>query len=129
MSTEAGSGTFSRFDSERPYRIWDGAVARAVRGERVQVALVDLDADTLVAEHQHPAEQVGFVLTGTITMHIGDEEQTLGPGETYVIPSEVRHWALAGPGGCSVIDVFGPPRQEWESLERDAPAPARWPGA
>lgn len=127
MTTEAGKGTFSSFASERPYRIWGGASARAVKGERVQVSLVDLDPDCLVPEHHHPAEQVGFVIEGAITMHIGDEERLLHAGETYVIPSEVPHWGRTGPEGATVIDVFGPPRDEWEALPRDEPSPARWP--
>lgn len=120
--------TFDSFDGVRPHRIWDGAVARAVAGERVQMSLVDLDPDALVPEHQHPHEQVGFVLQGSVTMHVGDEERELFAGETYVIPGHVPHWARSGATGATVMDVFGPPREDWERLPREEPSPGRWPG-
>ena len=33
--------TFGSFSSGRPYQIWTGAVARAVHGERLTMALID----------------------------------------------------------------------------------------
>ena len=119
--------TFESFKSVRPYRIWDGAVARAVAGDRIQLALIDIEANSHVPEHKHPNEQVGFVIEGSITMTIDGDARELHAGETYVIPGEVRHSADTGPQGCVVIDTFSPPREDWERLERPEPSPGRWP--
>lgn len=120
-------GVFDSVSRLRPYRIWDGAVARAVHGERLTVAVVDLEPDVAVPTHQHPNEQVGFVLDGSITMTVAGESRELRKGETYVIPGDVPHAAVAGPQGVTVVDVFNPPREDWERLERPDPEPGRWP--
>jgi quercetin dioxygenase-like cupin family protein len=118
--------TFINFNDTRPYRVWDGVVARAVRGERITMALVDLAPNSLVGEHSHENEQLGFVIGGSLTFTIGGATQELAQGDTYVIPSSVPHDATAGPDGCVVVDVFSPPRADWEKLERQEPSPSRW---
>jgi quercetin dioxygenase-like cupin family protein len=60
-------------------------------------------------------------------MRIGNEEQELNPGDTYTIPSNVPHDAVAGPDGATVVDVFAPPREDWKKLQRAEPSPGRWP--
>jgi quercetin dioxygenase-like cupin family protein len=120
-------GVFDSVDRVRPYRIWDGVVARAVLGERMTFAVVDLEPDLVVPEHHHPNEQVGIVLKGFITMTVDGESRRLGAGETYVIPGDVPHSARTGPEGASVIDVFTPVRQDWEQIERLEPSAGAWP--
>jgi quercetin dioxygenase-like cupin family protein len=119
--------TYEHVHGIRPHKIWEGALARAVSGERIQLAFVDLEPDVEVPTHQHENEQVGTVLKGLITMTIGDQVRTLGPGETYVIAPNVPHKGVSGPEGCAVIDVFSPPRADWEQLERLEPSSGRWP--
>lgn len=111
----------------RPYKIWDGAVARAVTGERITMAVVDLEPDLAVPEHHHGNEQLGFVLKGSVTMTIAGESRSLRAGETYAIAPEVPHSATAGPEGATVVDVFSPVREDWEQLERLEPSPGAWP--
>ncbi len=105
-----------------------GLVARPLNGERMTMAVVDLDPGAGLPEHHHANEQMGLVLTGSLTMRIGGEKRELRPGDTYLIPSEVVHDAVTGPDGATVIDVFAPVRADWEKLEHLAPAPSsRWP--
>jgi quercetin dioxygenase-like cupin family protein len=120
-------GTYDSLSTVRPYRIWDGAVARAVRGERITFAVVDLEPNLVVPAHQHPNEQVGIVLRGFVTMTIAGHSRRLGAGDTYVIPGDVRHGAETGPEGASVIDVFNPTRDDWEQVERLEPSAGAWP--
>jgi quercetin dioxygenase-like cupin family protein len=118
---------FSTFSSVRPYQIWNGAVARAVHGERLTMAVIDLDPDLLIPEHHHGNEQLGFVLVGKVTMVIGGEERELSPGEAYSIPSDVPHSARTGHEGATVVDIFAPIRADWEKAERLEPSRGRWP--
>jgi quercetin dioxygenase-like cupin family protein len=57
-------------------RVWDGVAARAVEGERITLALVELDPSAHVPEHRHPNEQLGMVIRGTVRFRIGTEERT-----------------------------------------------------
>ncbi len=118
---------YGSFGGVRPYRIWDGAVARAVQGERITMAVIDLDPDILVPEHQHENEQLGFVIRGAITMTVAGEARELRAGETYAIAPNVPHSAATGSEGATVVDVFSPPRADWEGLERLDPSAGRWP--
>ena len=123
----AVSRTYDSFASVSPYKIWPGVLAHAVRGENVSFALVELEPNVEVAEHSHPNEQAGFILQGTFQFTIGGETRELKPGDTYVIPGGVKHSATAGPGGTVALDIFSPPREDWEALERTDPQRASWP--
>lgn len=119
--------TYDSIAELRPYAIWKGAVARAVQGERLTVAVVDLAPDLLVPEHQHENEQVGFVLKGVVTMTIDGDARELSAGGTYVIPSNVRHSAQTSSDGATVVDVFAPVRADWNAAPRLEPSPGMWP--
>jgi quercetin dioxygenase-like cupin family protein len=108
-------------------RLVDGIAARALHGERLTLAVVELDPGAVLPEHSHDNEQMGMVLRGSILFRIGDQERDLGPGETWQIPSNTPHRAEAGPDGASVIDVFAPARADWDQAELDEAAPRRWP--
>ncbi len=119
----------SAFNSVRELRglpIWDGIFARAVEGERITLAVVELDPNTSLARHRHPHEQLGIVLEGTMLFTVGGETKRLGPGETWTIGSDVEHEATGGPDGAVVVDVFSPPREDWHDLEPRSREP-RWP--
>ena len=119
----------SAFDDVRglvPRRIWEGITARAVHGERLTLASSSSSRRDR-EEHSHEHEQLGIVLRGSLLFRVGDEEKDLGPGETWEIPSNTPHRAQAGPHGASVLDVFAPPRSEWDQGEPREPAPGRWP--
>ncbi len=119
--------TFDSLREVRPYQIWDGAVARAIHGERMTMAVIDLDPDLDVPEHRHENEQLGFVLQGQITMVIAGDSRKLSPGDTYSIRSDTTHSARTGPHGATVVDIFAPIRQDWEGVARLDPAAGRWP--
>jgi quercetin dioxygenase-like cupin family protein len=119
--------TFHRLHDIRPHAIREGITARVVEGDRMTMAVVDLDPGAVLPEHHHENEQLGFVIKGIITMRIGTEKLELHAGDTYTIPSNVPHDATAGPEGCTVTDVFAPVRSDWAKLERSDPTPGRWP--
>jgi len=110
-----------------PQELAPGLAARAVVGERMTMAVVDLEPNAVAPRHQHENEQLGFVISGTMTFRIGDEERELHAGDTYAIPSNVLHGGLAGPHGCTVTDVFAPVRADWEKLDRKEPRKPSWP--
>jgi quercetin dioxygenase-like cupin family protein len=118
---------FEQLAKLQPIVLADGIRARAVKGERMTMAVVDLAPNAISPEHKHENEQLGFVIRGSMTMRIGDEVLELHAGDTYVIPSHVEHGAAAGPHGATVTDVFAPIRADWDSRERLEPSPGDWP--
>lgn len=114
--------------TELPARpIWAGVLARAVHGGRVTVGVIEFEAGVELPEHRHDNEQLGLLLSGSLTLCVGGETRALGPGELWRIPPDVPHSGRAGPQGAVAVEVFGPPREDWETVEALAPAPPRWP--
>jgi quercetin dioxygenase-like cupin family protein len=119
--------TFESLRNIRPHALREGITARAVEGERMTMAVVDLAPDAVLPEHHHENEQLGFVIAGALTMRIGTEMRELHAGDTYAIPSHVPHDAVAGPEGATVADVFAPVRADWAELKRTEPSAGSWP--
>lgn len=109
--------------------VWGEAVrARRIQGDRITLAVVELAPDAIVPGHQHEAEQLGMVIEGNVVFTIGEERRELGPGGTWRIPSNVPHQVTTGPLGATVIDIFAPPRADWDELPALPSRPAlRWP--
>lgn len=108
--------------------VWGDSVrARRVVGERITFAVVELARGAEVPEHRHLAEQLGMVIEGQVDVRVGDEMRTMGPGGTWRISSDVPHQVTAGPDGAVVIDVFSPPRADWDDLAVVEDSLPRWP--
>lgn len=116
-------------DAVPPVDVWGETVrARTVNGERLTLALVELAPDAVVPEHRHENEQMGMVVTGSVTFTVDGETRTLGPGGTWRIPSNLPHDLVTGPDGALVVDVFAPTREDWDAIPHLAPRPVAWPG-
>ena len=118
---------FDELADLEPLRIWDGVAARAIEGQRLGLAVVELDPSSVVPEHSHENEQLGIVITGSVSFRVGGETRELGPGAAWRIPPNTPHEVWTGPEGAVLIDVFAPARQDWHAVERDEPRPPRWP--
>jgi quercetin dioxygenase-like cupin family protein len=110
-----------------PVPIWERIVTRSVSGERITLAVVELDPGAVVVEHAHENEQLGIVLRGSMSFRVGDEARELEPGGTWTIPPNTPHEATAGPEGAVVVDVFSPPRHDWRAVEPLEVQQPRWP--
>ena len=118
---------FAKLSDLGPLPIWNGVLGRAVQGANITMAVVELEPNSVVPEHQHPNEQLGVVITGTMRVRIGVERREIGPGDTYNIPGNVPHEFAIGPEGAVVVDVFSPVRADWSKFSPLAPQPPRWP--
>ena len=121
------ASAFDQLERIAPLPIWHGIVARTIDGERITLAVVELDPGAVAAEHAHENEQLGIVLRGSMSFRVGDETRELGAGGTWTIPANTPHEATAGPDGAVVIDVFVPPRADWAALEPLKQRSLRWP--
>jgi quercetin dioxygenase-like cupin family protein len=124
----SGESAFAELADEAPLRIWNGVRARAVHGERITLSVVELDPDSVIPEHAHEQEQVGMIVRGSLTFRIAAETRELRTGAAWRIRSRVLHEVRTGPEGAVVVEVFAPPRADWDALERDPPTPPLWPG-
>ena len=118
---------FARLAELGPLAIWPGVMARAVEGAHITMAVVELAPNRIVPQHQHPNEQLGMVLKGSVVFTIGGERRELVAGDTYNIPGNVPHDVVAGPEGAVALDVFSPVREDWRQFRPEAAQPPVWP--
>lgn len=87
-------------------------------GDNANFQGVTLEPGATVPEHDHPHEQLGLVVEGTLTLIVEGEEYDLGPGDTYRLTGGEPH-AAANRGEDPVVayDVFSPPRDDPDWLE------------
>lgn len=96
-----------------PVEMVPGVVRRTLAtGLRLMLVHVTLEADAVVPLHDHPHEQIGYVVEGSIQMTIAGNEYQFEPGDSYLIPGDVEHEATAITD-CVVLDIFSPPREEY----------------
>ena len=108
--------TFYKVDAISEVTLLEGISARFVTGSRVMFSFVHLAPGAIMPDHNHPHEQLGYVLEGSMVLNIAGDERNLQPGDAYTIPGGVTHRAVGGANGCLVLDAFNPPREEY--LER-----------
>lgn len=90
-----------------------GLTGYYAHGNQMTLGLVEIKAGCDLPIHQHPHEQITYILEGQLDMNIGGEACTLTAGMYYVIPSNVPHGAVAITD-CKVIDVFHPVREDYK---------------
>lgn len=112
-TSPAFPAAFYKLDQLEEVALFDGISARFITGARAMFSFVRLAPGKTVPFHQHPHEQLGHVIEGSMLLTIGDDERELRPGDAYAIPGGVQHCATGGSDGCLALDVFAPPREEY----------------
>lgn len=105
---------FHNRENRTAHELVPGIDARTYWGEKMLVAMVDLEANAHLPRHSHPHEQVGTILEGKMEMTIADETKILQPGDVYIIPGGVEHEARTFDAPVRVMDVFSPVREEYK---------------
>jgi len=106
--------TFHDINSREFKTLLVGVRARTFWGEKMLMAVVDIEPNSLIPTHNHPHEQVGIVLSGELDFEIDGERRLLHQGDIYVIPSGVDHQVRAGAQPAQVMDIFSPVREEYK---------------
>ncbi len=102
------------------WEIFPGVSLHAIGGEQVLLCHVTYEPGTMVARHSHPeAEQVMWIVDGSLTMTVGDETKRLGPGDVVVVNAGVEH-ELYSENGLTFIEALAPVlRDHVPDAERD----------
>lgn len=90
-----------------------GVTMQSMAGGKLMSIWVTIEPNIDFPYHQHPHEQMGFMLEGALELTMNGESRNLRPGEAYAIPPFLPHKAKTGPEGCVVLDVFTPPREDY----------------
>ncbi len=87
----------------------------SIPGREIVQVLTEIPAGVESGWHQHPGEEVGYILQGTVEMQIKDQETLiLHKGEGFLMPPRTPHNALdLGPDtgmmlSCYIVEVGVP---------------------
>ena len=96
-------------------QVGKGMSRRLIWGSEMMMARISLAAGTSVPKHQHPNEQITYLLAGEMDFRFGDDggdRRHIGAGEILVITGDMPH-AAEVLADAEVIELFAPPRQDW----------------
>lgn len=68
---------------------------QVLRSERMELTRISFDAGKGAEMHQHPEEQVVYLLEGVLDVTVGEERYEVQPGQASYHPSNVPHRAVA----------------------------------
>jgi quercetin dioxygenase-like cupin family protein len=83
-----------------------------VHGAATHLTEVRFVKGAVVPEHDHPHEQTGYLVSGSLRFFGDDGEIVVTPGDCWNFPSGVRHGAEALADSV-VIEVFSPIREDY----------------
>ena len=87
---------------------------RFVSGEKMTIALVTFDPHSATEAHRHENEQFAFVLSGRLEFQVEGVPVVVQGGEVLHLASNEWHGARSLGEPAVVLDVFSPPRADWE---------------
>jgi quercetin dioxygenase-like cupin family protein len=93
-------------------KLFAGVSGHYAHGQRTTVGEVVLEPGAIVPVHQHPHEQVSYVVTGQLEFTVGADKHLMGPGACLVIPGGAPHGCRAVTA-CRVVDIFSPVREDY----------------
>ncbi len=93
-----------------------GSNSRIVSGKGVQMSFLRMNPNTKFARHIHPEEQVMYTWRGAIDEILLDKTIKMTPGDIVDLPSDFVHGGNLSAEGCDVMDVFFPPRTDYNQF-------------
>jgi quercetin dioxygenase-like cupin family protein len=95
------------------------AERRVLAGQQGMIVWWKMKAGAHAAAHQHPHEQIVWMLKGKMDFRIGNDRRSMVAGDVAVIPGNVEHEGIF-PEDTEVVDIFAPPREDF--LTGDVPS-------
>jgi len=102
-------------DSECYKQVLEGVRLKSlVHGERTHLTEFRLSKGAVVPEHQHPQEQTGYLISGSLRFTIDGEVTVALPGASWNLPAGIPHGAEALEDTV-VVEMFSPIREDYLS--------------
>lgn len=81
-------------------------------GQSMMVVEFEFETGAVGALHQHPHEQISYVVRGRGQYTVGGVPREVQAGDTVHIPSNIEH-GMTALEPCTLLDVFSPPREDF----------------
>ena len=113
MSQKAEFHNLDRPDDGLFRELAPGLTTHIFAGEQAMLSVVVIAPGAEGVIHHHPEEQWGVLLEGSAVRIQGDVEIPVSKGDFWRTPGNVPHTIRAGSDGARVLDIFSPPRPEY----------------
>jgi quercetin dioxygenase-like cupin family protein len=90
-----------------------GITRRTVYLEGVMLAFHDFEPGAVIPEHQHPHQQISWIVSGAMEFNLDGKVQVLRAGDGVLVPPDVPHSAVILDKACQAIDAFHPIREDY----------------
>ena len=112
-TSEPESAYFVTAGQGSRHQIFPGVEICTTAGKSMMLSYVTFEPDSIVADHAHPHEQMGMMISGRLEFTVGGVTRVLGPGDMWRIPGGVTHRVVALDGPATAVDVFHPIREDY----------------
>jgi quercetin dioxygenase-like cupin family protein len=85
-------------------------------GDKTHMVMFRLQGGAQIPMHEHPHEQTGYLLQGSMTMIIEGEACPLEAGDSWSLRGGVSHGVNVLEDSL-VLEVFSPPREDYQDGE------------
>lgn len=100
-----------RWNGPKEMELVPGTFSQIFSGDHMTMMLNWLPAGSKHQLHDHPHEQIFWLIEGSCKMTIGEEEHILQPGDIRRVPGGVPHAVeVLGENGVCCFDAFSPAR-------------------
>ena len=90
-----------------------GVMRRAVHLDDVMVTFFDFAPNSVVPKHQHPHQQITWVVSGAMEFDLDGEVRVLEAGDGVLIAPDVPHSAVVLDEACQALDAWHPVREDY----------------
>ncbi len=103
-----------RHSDDQYVQVLDGIkIKTLVHGVSSLMTEFKLAGGSMLPAHSHPYEQTGYLVSGSITLFIGESGFPMKPGDSWCIPSGEPHRAEIHADSVA-LEVFSPPREDYK---------------
>jgi quercetin dioxygenase-like cupin family protein len=89
-----------------------GVLMSTTEAEKMTLSVVEMEPHSVIDEHSHPHEQIGYMVEGQFEMVIDGVSHQVKAGQMWRLPGGALHKVIAGAKPCRAIDVFYPVRED-----------------
>ena len=103
-----------RWDELEEEVVKPGVRRRIVAGNKIMLVVYRIDPGEGISMHNHPHEQIGYIVEGEAEFEIGGEKTILRAGDIFHVPPNVPHAGkVIGDKPLLEIDIFHPIRENF----------------
>ena len=90
-----------------------------VLGKSTLMSEFRLSKNAIIPLHSHPYEQTGYLISGSIILHIDDKKYEMKKGDSWCIHESCPHLAEVRDDSV-ILEIFSPPRDDYKKyLDKD----------